>query len=713
MDRLPLLSSDWYRVAFLRPRMRPGVRVTRQLARGETWYVLSDPLSGRHHRFNAAAYGLIACCDGRRSIDEVWAMRVETEGDAAPTQSQAIEVYARAFAANLFTGDVAPDARAAMRMHDRQRAQRLRTALNPFAFRVPLFDPEPLLERHVDRVRWLFAADAWRVIALLVAVGALLLVVNAEAFAQFARSELGSGRLLVAMWLVYPLIKAVHEAAHAFAVKVYGGEVREVGITLMMLTPVPYVDASASTAFARRQHRFAVAVAGIAVEALLATGALVLWLLSEPGLLNDIAFAVAFVGGVSTLLVNGNPLLRFDGYHALVDALETPNLALRSNQFLQYQLKRLLGLKRLRRPHVAPRETGWLLAYAPLSWLYRSVLLATFSVAAAAWHPLLGLTVLLLGIWFCLAKPLAGLLKWLTEAAELHGQRARAWGAAGFAATLAGAIVVAMPLPQRTHAPGLVWLPDEAVVRPDTEGFVVEHLVRDGDAVEAGTPLLRLENEALRVQLAGLEAEVRQYEVETAGWFGIDATRRGLAADRLQRAQAERDRLAQRVAALELRADIAGRVALDEHRLLRGRFVTQGEVVAHVLPAQAPLVRALVANDDIELVRDAAEGARVSLAHDGGGSVQATIERYVPRASRALPTPALGEAAGGPLALDPADPEGRTSAEPRFEVDLRLPPGTPAHIGTRALVTFLQGETTLVSLAARALRRTFLRHFER
>ena len=99
--RPPLLSRDWYRVAAMRPRLRRGVRVSRQRVRGETWYVLSDPVSGRHHRFNDIAYALIASCDGDVTLDAAWAARVAAEGDAAPSQAETIRIVAQAFAANL------------------------------------------------------------------------------------------------------------------------------------------------------------------------------------------------------------------------------------------------------------------------------------------------------------------------------------------------------------------------------------------------------------------------------------------------------------------------------------------------------------------------------------------------------------------------------------------------------------------------------------
>src|SRR5688500_10049056 len=175
-----LLSPHWYRVAYLKPRLRSGVRISRQQVRGQTWHVLTDPVSGRHHRFNGAAYALIAGCDGVLTIDDIWAQRVDADGDDAPTQAQAIEVFAQGFGANLLGGDVAPDAAAVMRAQGRRRAQRQRAALNPLAFKLPLWDPDRFLDAHVRRVAWCFGGPGRRLWPLLMLLGALLLAANAR-----------------------------------------------------------------------------------------------------------------------------------------------------------------------------------------------------------------------------------------------------------------------------------------------------------------------------------------------------------------------------------------------------------------------------------------------------------------------------------------------------------------------------------------------------
>ena len=520
--------------------------------------------------------------------------------------------------------------------------------------------------------------------------------------------------MLILLWLAFPIVKGLHELAHALAVKAYGGDVHEVGVTLMLLTPMPYVDASASIAFEDKHKRIVVAAAGIVVELVLATVALALWLLLEPGLARDAAFAVAFIGGVSTLAVNGNPLLRFDGYHVLCDAFELPNLAPRSGAWWQAVCKRMaLGPGAEYTETVHGRERAWLAAYAPASWAYRSVLTLTLALALADWSPMLGLALLTLALWWMLGGPLLGMLRWMVASVELHGRRLRALLMVGGAAAALVLMALAVPLPDRTLAPGVVWLPDEALVRPATDGFVEAVLVSDGQQVVVGTPLLRLVNEPLVQDMMRVESELVQQRIEQLAQFGVDTLRAAVAADRIVALEAEHQRVAARVAALDVRAALPGRVAVDARRLVPGQFLKQGQVAAHVLPPGAPLIRVSVSNDVIARVREQPGVIDVALAHDAGASLPAQWLRAVPRASTTLITPALGEAAGGPLVLDPSDKQGRRSLEPRFEVELRLNEGASAHVGARAWVTFRHGDASLVELAVQVMRRAFLRHFNR
>src|SRR5215510_10803669 len=96
---------------------------------------------------------------------------------------------------------------------------------------------------------------------------------------------------------------------------------------LLVFAPLPYVDASAASGFRSKWRRALVGAAGMMVEVFVAALALYVWLTVEPGLIRALAFNTMVVAGISTVMFNGNPLLRYDGYYILSDVLEIPNLA--------------------------------------------------------------------------------------------------------------------------------------------------------------------------------------------------------------------------------------------------------------------------------------------------------------------------------------------------------------------------------------------------
>jgi hypothetical protein len=223
--------------------------------------------------------------------------------------------------------DVPPDSMEVFRRHQKHERMLVEARLwTPLALRFPLAGPGPVPERTLPWVQPLFG---WFGILLWLIVvgdrrgtGGVHWTDLTEDIADRVLDP-GEPRLL---WFVYPVVKALHELGHAYVTRKWGGEVHEIGIMLLVLSPVPYVDASASWGFKDKRKRMVVGAAGIAVELFLGSLALFVWLVVEPGAVRAVAYNVMLISGVSTLLFNGNPLLRFDGYYVLADAIEMPNL---------------------------------------------------------------------------------------------------------------------------------------------------------------------------------------------------------------------------------------------------------------------------------------------------------------------------------------------------------------------------------------------------
>ena len=703
----PLLHPDWYRIADLHPHLRGHVRIHRQMVRGQVWYVLSDPADGRHFRLNPTAYRFVGLCDGRRSVAEVWEQMNVTLGEDAPTQGDLVEILARLADGELLQTEVLPDVDVMFENRSVRRDKQRWSQLNPLFFRIGLLDPQPYLHAFDPWLKPLFGTVALVLWLALLALAGLLAAMHWPELAAHAGDRASSPGFLILTWLAYPLIKSLHELGHALAIRRWGGEVRKVGITLLLLMPIPWVDASASTAFRFRGNRLVVSAAGIMVELFLAILALGLWLLLEPGTARDAALAVMLIAGLSTLFFNGNPLMRYDGYFILVDAFDLPNLAARSASHWTWLIKhRLLGLE-AEAPNPAPGERAWLLGYAPASLLYRAVL----SMAIVHW--LIGVSAPLaviagaILVWTFFVGPGLKLYQDIWRGGDDSRASRRARRLASVLGVAGGLVLLALPLPFRVVADGIVWLPENARVRPETEGHLVAVLAIDGERVTAGQPLLALSDPDLLAERDRLYARLAQFQSEQYGVLLREPERARNLAEEIESLHAGLRLNETRQAQLVLRAGSAGQLVLTHPADLPGRYLARGTEVGYILADGPMRARVLLPQQDIALVRERLREVRVWLL-ESSGALGAELERAQPAATRQLPSPALGDRGGGDIATDPADKDGLTAQEPFFVVDLLIPEAPPRRIGGRVEARFDLGFEPLAARLWRWVQQMFL-----
>jgi len=705
-----LYSPSWYHVASLRPRLSAQVRFHRHVYRGELWHVIQNPTTGRVHRLTPTAYALVSAMDGEATTQQIWDAALSELGDDAPTQEETIWVMGLLYNADVLRCDVPPDTAELFRRAEERDENERRSKLNPISFRVPLLDPDAFLTRWEPWIAPCFSRTSALLWCAVVAAAGLLALKQAPELVAGARSLL-EPEGLVALWFAYPFVKALHELGHAFGVKRWGGEVHEIGIMFLVFMPVPYVDASASSVFVGKHRRMAVAAAGIAVELLLAAIALMVWLAVEPGWVRHTAYAVMIVGGVSTLLFNGNPLLRFDGYYVLADWLEIPNLSAKASQYLGGVAKRvLLGLRAVQLPDTTPGEAAWLVSYAVTSFGYRMAVLFGIALYLVSDFFIVGVVLALTTLLLRVVLPLLRQLAFVLTDPTVGERRGRALlGSLGLLAVVVS-LLLTLPIPLRTRAEGVIWLPEQAHVRAGADGFVEAVLVDSHSRVEAGQPLIQTRDPSIEAKVLSLEARARELHFRLLALDPLDRVGSDAARAQLADAQAELARARERAEDVLMRSPGSGVFVVEDGRDLLGRYVRQGEVVAYVVDLTMSTARIVVRQEDAAVLRATTSTAWVRLDHDLGSVLPATIAREVPAATDRLPSPALGSAAGGPFAVDPMDAEGLKTLERVFQFDLSLPRGTvvPA-AGERVHVRFDHAAEPVAQRAYRALRRLFLR----
>lgn len=708
-------DSQWQQLAALKPQLRNHVRIHRHVYLRQVWYVAQDAISGRFHRFTPSARYLLGLMNGARTVDEIHAQGIEFLCDVAPSREEVLRLMTMLTQTDLVLFDHAPDHAA---LNERARTQAKLKQLsywrNPLALRLRLWDPDRFLTATLPLVRPLFSRAALLAWAMLIAFGLVQAAANWSELTANGVDQLLSLENLVLIALLFPFIKSIHELAHGYATKVFGGEVHEFGVMFLVFFPIPYVDATSANGFREKRKRIVTGAVGMMAELVIAVACLMLWLAVEPGIVRTLAFNAMLIAGVSTLFFNGNPLLKFDAYYILMDALEIPNLASRSQRYLGYLVRRYAFGTDVQSPANATCERRWFVFYAIGSFCYRMFMLTFIAIMVSRDYLFVGVLLALWVLYFAVLAPAARLLWQGLTAPELSVHRVR--GVALIVALLVTIIglPLAVPVPYGTVAEGVVWVPEESWVRAAEDGYIDKFFVEQNAEVAAGQILVRMSDATAATRLAVAQA---RYDEVNARLRAAVATNRSLLAQVQAELSIAAEKLAdteERVANLVVRTMSHGKFLSAENLDdLQGRFVRRGTPIGYILDDDIPTIRVIVAAEDVDLVRNATNGIAVRFADDFGTQRTGKILRQIPLGARDLPSTALGLEGGGEIAVALNEETGRVTVKPWFQFDVGLDaPIESVNLGMRAYVRFDHDNEPLALRMFREIRQTFLRQLD-
>ncbi len=710
-----LFSPSWYRVADLRPRLRGHLKVHRHHYRGQRWYVLEDLLSRRMHRFNPAAHHILGLMDGRRTVQELWDLASTAFGDDAPTQDEMIRLLAQLHSADVLQSDVAPDIAELLRRAQKTRRTNWKQRyLSPLSIRIPLFDPDRLLTRWLPYYRPLFTRAGFLVWLALMVAAAVVALGHWRELGENVTDRVLAPQNLLLIALVFPVVKMFHELGHACAVKAWGGEVHDMGVMLLVLMPVPYVDASASSALRETTRRAVVGAAGMMAELVLAAFALLFWLELQPGVARAVMYDVMLIAGISTVLFNGNPLLRFDGYFVMADLLQIPNLRQRGQQLLtQVVESRLFGVDSPTVEH-DPRERAWLISFTIASFFYRIFVMVAIALFIAQEYFFVGVVLALWSVATTLLWPIAKGVAYLATHQKLRRHRVRAVAISATSAAALLLVVFVVPVPLSTTAQGVTWTENDAVISAGADGFVQRVVATPGAIVQKGATLIEATDPVLAPRMRVMEAQLLLLEARARAEHDSDRVRWQRTQEEIKSAAAELALAREHFAELTLRSPLTGVLFLPSAADLPDRYLRKGQQLAYVIPPGPATLRVLVSQDDVDLVRSRTRSIEVRRAGALGQTLEATLKREVPAPSRRLPNPALSTQSGGLVAVEPRPGEQQAMAMEswfEFELALALPAGASRSIGERVHVRLVHDPEPPAGRIVRSLRQLFLSRF--
>ncbi|MBM3372856.1 MAG: biotin/lipoyl-binding protein, partial [Betaproteobacteria bacterium] len=660
-------SDAWHRVAGVRACLRSSVRAHRQTFRGQDWVVLRDSLSSDFFRVTADAYAFVSRLGTDRIIDEVWSELIEAEPDVALTQEEVVQLLGQLHLSNLLQFDRGAAAASLFERYRERRGREIKALLLGFlTIKVPLIDPDRALDRSMPLIRLLFGPVGALCYLVLLVLGTKALVDESHRLFDQSAGLLAPGNLgLLYAGLV--LAKLVHEFGHAAACKRYGGEVHKMGVMLLLFAPLPYMDATASWGFRSRFHRMLVGASGVLAEFAVAAVAALVWANSAPGVINALAYNVIFVASVSTLLFNLNPLMRFDGYHMLVDWLDVPNLFQRSRDQLKYLGERFaLGVKNAE-PAARTRKEAWLLpTYGVISLGYWLVLMSTIIFFIAEQYLEVGIALAWIVFFTAIALPLLKFAKYLVSSPRLQHQRLSAVTSTAVIGSLAFAVLAGVPMPERVRVKGVLQASDFRELYSESGGTLVQVLVRPGSWVKAGQPLARLDNPELGYEILAARRQREQLLAQE-----LQAV--SMAVANLQPLVRQRQAIEEKIAQLLLQqkqlvvlAPIEGIWSASELEASRGQWIGRGASMGTVVDDRSWRFVAVLPQVSTHLFEAGVVYSEIRIGGQQEFNVRSASTEIMPFEQGQLPSAALGMAGGGDIAVQSGDSKGLAAAEPFF-----------------------------------------------
>lgn len=392
----------------------------------------------------------------------------------------------------------------------------LRLGTGVLSIRFRGFNPRNFLELLNPLTRYLFHPTLMLVACVMFIVALIAFALNVGQLIGSSSPwlHLDSSRLLVPLGLALITVKILHEFGHALACRSIGRDCHEMGVMLFAFVPCLYCNVSDTWMEPDRKKRMLVSAAGIYVEMLVAIACVPLWLTCNYKPLQFFFLSAIMICSVNTLLINGNPLLRYDGYYVLSDWFGIPNLQSESRKLVGQRIGKLLGVGSR---HKTPDRSFWLEIYGVASQLYRWMVLSVIVFAVYTFFcnidlPNVGLTISFLVVVTAILLPLVLSFRRLMVA----GGRQKPNILKPFAvlATIVALVAATslIPIQTKNYGTGEVIFPPGSIVYASDSGEI-QWLADAGSSVQIGQEIAVIANNDLDLKIVEQQQRILKLQL--------------------------------------------------------------------------------------------------------------------------------------------------------------------------------------------------------
>lgn len=616
---------------------------------GSPTYNIYDPVRAKYFKINWAESLVVNNLKPGMTLDDMHKF-IEEKTTLKVTKEEIKFFFIDAFRQDLL---------AVMKSSKFYENQHEAKVLNPFMWllmnylyiRIPLFNPDPFLSRTIKYVRFLGSNTALFMFAMLSLFGVVLLLSRfGEFISTFTYFFNAKGILIYA--LAITSIKIVHEFSHAYTAKSYNVYVPSMGVALIVLWPVLYTDVTDGWKLKKRKERLFISGAGIIAEMIIAGLATTGWYFSSPGLLQSVFFVVASLTWISTLMINLNPAIRFDGYYILSDLWGIDNLQWRSFNVARWKLRELfLGIQGPPpEDHLTHHRMTLMVSYAIFTWIYRVFIYTAIAVFVYyKFTKALGAFLFFLEISVFLVWPIASEIKAIATLKERISINPRLLITVSVLLLLFGWF--AFPLPHMERYPAITVPVSYQSIYIPSDSFIEKIFVERDQNVEKGENLIKLRSLEFDSEIEKLKIDEKILEKQIY-LLGLTDTDRAYIPEKVAELESKKERLKaleDKRKELEISADISGKMYFWDDNLYPGLTLSKDRIIGKLANIHDVDVIAFVPETEIRNIKEGQSAwFRV---HSTTTLYKGVIVSVNPLRSTTLKYPSLGSVFHGELAV--------------------------------------------------------------
>lgn len=566
---------------------------------GTPTYVVLDPIKGQYYKITWAHALVMRVLTPGMTLDEL-VKQVNARSSLRVSEEEIIEILNEAARLDLLA--IPKSSEEVQLAADRAHTSWLWWLLMHYLYiRIPIVNPDKFLQDTIDYVKPLISKPALVLYSLIIISGLFTVLLNIEqylhTFTYFFNFE---GFLGYSLTIIS--VKILHELGHAYTAKYFKIHVPTMGIAFLVLWPVLYTNVTNSWKLQNRTERLAITASGIIVELVLAGLATLGWAITDPGIMHSAFFIISSTTWVTSLLMNCNPAMRFDGYYLFTDIVGIDNLQSRSFAMTRWKLREwFLGLN-MPPPEkdITPKQMKIMLVYSIYTWIYRIVLYTTIAIFVYyKFTKILGIFLFLVEVAVFIVAPFASEFVTLTKLREHIHVNTRL-----LITTLIGSLAFVwfvFPLPHYEYFSAVTHPYNEQDIYVPESAMIANVYVHRGEYIPKEKTLLQLQSNKLQMDYDTVksEADLLEEEIYVLGLHEMDRHLLKTKEAELKHKLAELSILNEKRQKLTIKSDHDGELYEWNDSIRPGLYVAEGNLLGKIGQPNQLKIIAFVPEDEI------------------------------------------------------------------------------------------------------------------